>query len=127
MTIRALLVINIAQIIVKSLPSSSGFSPVIAVSDALPPVLISRCLLNLWQAGQLEGDSSSATSHFTTLKFGSPNVVNTQVEFSSALDNTGDLDCDSEYGDKAVDWDGFDGILSDNIHGKENYSGVEFI
>ncbi|THG96397.1 hypothetical protein EW026_g5432 [Hermanssonia centrifuga] len=69
----ALLLMNIAQVVLKTLPSLGGDSPIgISVISTLNPILISRFLLNLREAGQ--SDNQQSLSSFSAPRFHVPTL-----------------------------------------------------
>ncbi|THH00331.1 hypothetical protein EW026_g2163 [Hermanssonia centrifuga] len=98
----ALLAMNIAVVLVNTVPSLQTASPVSDIIPVLTPILISRFLLNLRQLGEPESETQSSLN----LRFSTPGF---RVPTSTILVETmgADLDHDTaeEVDDEAEDVD----------------------
>ncbi|THG94855.1 hypothetical protein EW026_g6695 [Hermanssonia centrifuga] len=98
----ALLAMSIAEVLVKTVPAFQNLASVGTVILALQPILISRFLLNLRQAGKPREDTHSAfNSQFSVPGFRVPTLDSIIGNMGEELDHrpeeeihdvTGDLD-----------------------------------
>ncbi|THG92802.1 hypothetical protein EW026_g8230 [Hermanssonia centrifuga] len=115
-----LLLMNIAQVVVKTVPSFENFSTVLQMVGTLQPVLISRFLLNLRQVGSPEIDSQEAfNSQFSVPGFRVPTLVSFLGNMGEELDH-GDPAEELEVDDETENISG--GVQADDIEA-ENTSG----
>ncbi|THG98849.1 hypothetical protein EW026_g3415 [Hermanssonia centrifuga] len=93
-----LLMMNIAQMVVKTVPSFENFSYVSTVIQTWVPILTSRFLLNLCQvAGSPEIDSQEAfNSRFSVPRFRVPSLASIIGNMGEDLDHSGTAEEDDE-------------------------------
>ncbi|THG95011.1 hypothetical protein EW026_g6569 [Hermanssonia centrifuga] len=88
-----LLVMNIAQVVVRTVPSFQSFDFVTIVIATLQPILISRFLLNLRQVGSPEIDSQEAyNSQFSVPGFRIPSLSSIVGNMGEDLDHGGPVE-----------------------------------
>ncbi|PSR75647.1 hypothetical protein PHLCEN_2v8938 [Hermanssonia centrifuga] len=86
----ALLIMNISQVLVRTLPLFESTSPVPTIVQTLTPILISRFLLNLRQLTDHANDTNSAlvfNSRFTVPGFRVPTLSDIVGNLGEDLDH----------------------------------------